>query len=82
MCLLAMNSVYSSTEPWPYNEKRAMPCPNPVPLVAKQSHSISKILWKKIWATAGNEPGSEGCATRTIQNAPGPWTDGPNGLLI
>lgn len=77
MCLLAMNSVYSSNHGHTM-KKGAMPGPNPVPLVAKQRHSLLKILRRKIWATAGNEPGSEGCSRRTIQNAPYGRTDLPD----
>ena len=54
MCLLEMNSVYSSNHDHT-TKKGAIPGPNPVPLLAKQSHSSLRILRRKIWATAGNE---------------------------
>ena len=61
-----MNSVYSSNHDHT-TKKGAMPGPNPGPLLAKQSHSPLRILRRKIWATAGNEPGSKVCNTKTIQ---------------
>ena len=61
-----MNSVYSSNHD-NATKKGAMTGPNPVPLLAKQSHSSLRILRRKIWATAGNKPGSKVCNTKTIQ---------------
>ena len=69
MCLLAMNSVYSSNHGHTM-KKRAMPGPNPVSLVAKQRHLSLKILRRKIWATAGNEPGSEALRYKNNKKCP------------
>ena len=47
-----------------------MPGPNPVSLVAKQRHLSLKILRRKIWATAGNEPGSEALRYKNNKKCP------------
>ena len=47
-----------------------MPGANPVSLVAKQRRLSLKILRRKIWATAGNEPGSEALRYKNNKKCP------------